>query len=596
VLNRDSGSLTTGMAGPPQRDSVSYHGVLGSGRLQTFVWVVCGAILLAGIVSAIRLAWVCDDAFISFRYAENLSNGLGLVYNAGERVEGYSNFLWTIAMAAAVKAGLDPVRFSEGAGLVCFAATILLLLRTGLRIFRERPEKRLYLPLAAVGLSLHRDARVFATGGLETALFALLATAVVIFAVEARSPRRHLLVGFLAVLAALTRPDGGIFLVVAALAPLHALLRKRSAKELLFVSLPGLALYVPYLVWKVVYYGDILPNTFYAKSAQVSYFSQGLNYLGLYLRSYWILALGIAGIGWLLFREMVRGAAEDHETFPWSGPRAPFLLLATIALYATFVAKVGGDFMFARFLIPVTPLLFLSLELISSRWSREEFRLGFILGAVLATWASPAPPAELKTLNNPTGIVLERTFYPAERIAEARRLGSQLHELTRGLPLKVAIFGSQAMLAYYARFPYVIEAHTGLTDRDIARARLKNRGRIGHEKSASWDYLRKRGVDLVFAFGLYRPGATPLSRVRLGDVDGTLVTYRRELVDALRSRGAQAPDVPSLLDRYITGMNEVPVEVLRGDYRELKAYYFDYNDDRERRAAFERALGTSPKG
>ena len=40
-----------------------------------------------------RLAWVCDDAFISYRYAEHLASGMGLVYNTGEAVEGYTNFL-----------------------------------------------------------------------------------------------------------------------------------------------------------------------------------------------------------------------------------------------------------------------------------------------------------------------------------------------------------------------------------------------------------------------------------------------------------------------------------------------------------------------
>src|SRR3954470_13240280 len=48
-----------------------------------------------GVYHAYELAWLSDDAFISFRYARNWVTGKGLVYNAGERVEGYTNFLWT---------------------------------------------------------------------------------------------------------------------------------------------------------------------------------------------------------------------------------------------------------------------------------------------------------------------------------------------------------------------------------------------------------------------------------------------------------------------------------------------------------------------
>ena len=64
-----------------------------------------GAIAAFGWLRAGQLSWLCDDAFISNRYAENLANGLGLVYNAGERVEGYTNLSWTLMLAAAARSG-----------------------------------------------------------------------------------------------------------------------------------------------------------------------------------------------------------------------------------------------------------------------------------------------------------------------------------------------------------------------------------------------------------------------------------------------------------------------------------------------------------
>src|SRR4029434_7187421 len=64
-----------------------------------------------------------DDAFITFRYAANLVAGHGLVFNPGERVEGYSNFLWTILIAAGLRLGIDPVGASKalGAGFAVLA-------------------------------------------------------------------------------------------------------------------------------------------------------------------------------------------------------------------------------------------------------------------------------------------------------------------------------------------------------------------------------------------------------------------------------------------------------------------------------------------
>src|SRR3990172_4480211 len=67
-------------------------------------------LLFIGSWRAVSLAWVCDDSFISFRYAEHLIQGHGLVYNAGERVEGYSNLLWTLLVALWMRASIDPIR------------------------------------------------------------------------------------------------------------------------------------------------------------------------------------------------------------------------------------------------------------------------------------------------------------------------------------------------------------------------------------------------------------------------------------------------------------------------------------------------------
>src|SRR5439155_1209101 len=84
--------------------------------------LVTAAALLAFHVRT--YAFLCDDAFISFRYARNFAHGHGLVFNPGfERVEGYSNFLWVVVLAGLDRLGLEPPRASL---LLSWASTLLL--------------------------------------------------------------------------------------------------------------------------------------------------------------------------------------------------------------------------------------------------------------------------------------------------------------------------------------------------------------------------------------------------------------------------------------------------------------------------------------
>ena len=59
-----------------------------------------------------------DDGMISMRFAKHLAAGHGLVWNAGgERVEGYSNFLWTIWIALGMRLGVSPEAWSAAWGI-----------------------------------------------------------------------------------------------------------------------------------------------------------------------------------------------------------------------------------------------------------------------------------------------------------------------------------------------------------------------------------------------------------------------------------------------------------------------------------------------
>src|SRR5262245_58345840 len=92
------------------------------------LWSLGFVVALAwALFQVARQAWTTDDAYISFRYAANLNDGLGLVYNAGERVEGYSNFLWTLWCAVGLELGVAAEAWTQVSGGVCYFVTLVLL-------------------------------------------------------------------------------------------------------------------------------------------------------------------------------------------------------------------------------------------------------------------------------------------------------------------------------------------------------------------------------------------------------------------------------------------------------------------------------------
>ena len=533
------------------------------------------AVCALAAADAWRGRWVGDDAFISFRYARNWVDGLGLVYNTGEQVEGYTNFLWTVLIGLFLKLELDPVGVSAALGVACFAGTLGVLAVASLWMREEVDWRAPFVPVAAVGWAACFHARIYATSGLETSLFTLLACLTIVGAGVSRAPLHWALTGSAGVLAALTRPDGALLLGLAGLAALYEAVQKRRVGGVLAVSVPGVVL-LAYAAWKLQFYGDLRPNTYYAKSAYLSWWDQGFRYLGFYFRSYWVLALG-----WpLAALAALRGATPTLR-------RTGALLAVAPALYLLYVARVGGGFMFGRFCIPVAPLLLLGIEAGLLALAPLRARLLLAGAAVwLAMLFAPMPDPERGAA---LGISDEWRQYPPELVARSRTVGRALGEVLEGTEPTVVIYGYQAMLAYYGGFPTVIEGVTGLTDAEIAHMAIAERGRPGHEKKASPAYLQRRGVDFLFEFPIPLPPGG-YTEIDFGPAKGRLVTYDRSLMGVLKERGAVFTDFELLLDEYLAGVGEVPADALAADYAAFRAYYFDHNEDPDREILFEAAL------
>lgn len=562
--------------------------------MQRGAWsfVVVAAAVAVAMAWAWQLRWSCDDAYISYRYAQHFVEGHGLVFNldpAERPVEGYTNFTWTLLLALGMQLGFtgDAVEaWAALLGTLCHGATVLVLGLCARQLGTA-------LPLAAIGFALHHHAASLAPAGLETALFTLLVTLVAHRLLVARNARDHALAGWLCLLAAMTRPDGAIVAVVAGAFALRATVHAGCRKHVLGFCLPFALVFVPYLLWRHSYYGYWVPNTFYAKSGGDPYPSQGWVYVWEYLKSYWVLAVPLLAAPMAWFRRGQEGARGQAMHSPQA------VLWALVVPYVAFVVWVGGDFMFARFLLPVTPLVLLFLDVACARGTLRQCALVACSIALGMLWRTH--PAWLDDYSNPRGFsdnraISVKEFAPGMPMTEALRVaGHYLRGVFEGLDVRIGIAGSHANLAYRSRVPVAVECAAGLTDAHIAHLPVPERGMVGHERNyhGYHDYLRRRGVQVMFELS-YADG-TVVDQYRQLDfpvVPARLVTWDRELMAELRRRdpNIRCVDFEQELDAYLAQLDTRPRADVERDYAAFRAFYFDHNDDAPRKARFEEWL------
>jgi hypothetical protein len=219
-------------------------------------------IALAIIARLIPGARTIDDAFITFRYAQNLLAGSGLVFNPGEQVLGTTTPLYALIMAGlALPFGGVNAPFPSLALMVnalADAATCLLLWQIGKRLGSERAGLISALVWAVAPYSV-----TFSIGGLETSMVVFLLT----FTVWAYLADHLVLTALSAAFSLLTRPDA--FILVG---PLILDRFWRAFHEPRKPIKPGelLVFLIPLALWgaiATIYFGSPLPHSIMAKLA-----------------------------------------------------------------------------------------------------------------------------------------------------------------------------------------------------------------------------------------------------------------------------------------------------------------------------------------
>ncbi|WP_033294126.1 ArnT family glycosyltransferase [Amycolatopsis jejuensis] len=458
-----------------------------NGYLRAGVLIV---VLGLSLVHQLMFGTVAEDAYISFRYSENLAAGNGLVFNPGEHVEGYSNFLWVI-LVALPKAwfGADIVTTAAVLGILCTLGSVLvsyyLANKLASRTGRESPALGI---VAAVFTATASGLAAYGPSGLETPLFLLL----VLSAFLALAHRHCVVAGLLSGLAVMTRPDG---LVVAGLVGVWLIagaVRARTWRALVGYAVGVLVLVVPWTVWRVSYYGHLLPNAVAAKSGAPLRWQ-------LHMGWHYLVDFGIAHQGylWLGLAAVVLLIAHRRTTSRADAPAVGigWLMLAVAACYAVFVGVTGGDWMPAwRMLAPVPPLIAIAAVAIFglSRRSPEAaaeplalVKTRYLAAGAIALCTVPLVVSQY----SPKMVPAMRSWAP--KIAENAEIGDWVkHTLPPGTT--IATFANGA-LSYEAGIGITVIDVLGLTDEHIARNGIrdvKTVGLVGHIAS-DYQYVTK---------------------------------------------------------------------------------------------------------
>ena len=318
--------------------------------------------------------WTLDDPFISFRYAFFLNHGQGLVFNPGERVEGYTNLLWTLWSAFGMILGFNPLCWSKISGVLLGLGCLRLLYRLGERIYPGNESRKALIAsllILLTGASFWWG--LWMLGGLETPLFSFLILGTAWrFSQEALNPQKKPIAGFLASLLILTRPDGAVWILALLIClGVFSFFWKNQKRNLTVYALSIFFVVVGYSLFKLSYYGQILPNTYYAK---VSDFSEDIKLGFFYISNALYISLGT----WLLYPKV----ALDPQHQPMGPSWLPVLLVVFLLFgwlrllvvnkenkplilflfmgwggYLCFILLSSGDWMPGfRFIVPVLPL------------------------------------------------------------------------------------------------------------------------------------------------------------------------------------------------------------------------------------------------
>lgn len=487
----------------------------------------------------VRFWFLCDDAFITFRFARNWVTGQGLTFNPGDvpAVEGYSNFGWLVLCALFEALGIPSHSVVPWISAACGA---LLVWRVHLVARRELGLSEAASLWGTLAVAASPAVGVWASSGLATMPFALLFFALAERWLLSDRSGDWRVDAALAVALTLIRIEGFAWVITLALG--SVVLRRSSgsipptlAARLGRALLAVAAVFGLYTAWRVQLYGTWLPHTALAKvSFGPRLLWRGVKYVGLF----WLTCL--VPLLTLLSAGLLRATEQ----------RTRWLAVLTLALaFPAYAVAVGGDFMpFGRLLLPSVPFVGLLLAGVLQEVSRRSHtsRAVSTLGiAALVLTLLPAADVHLV----PEGLRQRFHVRLSDKafLSESRRWSNQAANTVgftmrgRALaqiadPRDSVVAGAVGAVGYFSGIE-VLDQH-GLVTKEVAYRPVPDgplRTSPGHDKHVPPEFFVKYAPRFLYARA----------------VDGKLAAGRMK--DALEQW-----DVPTwVMDRYVPDYYEV---------------------------------------
>ena len=463
------------------------------------------------------LLWhMADDAYITYRYVANLLAGDGLVWNAAPfaRVDGNTDFLWSMLLAGVwALTGIEPptaapwLSLGLGYGMVAMVGVMAARLCVP---GASAMHRAVLVVLVLFGTVTHRGLVAYFSSGLGAALFNALWVG---WALVASSPHTLARAGgpfalaLLAALSGLARPEG--HLLLAATVVLLSWWRARGTlrpapwlSAVLLAVLPVLA----HVVWRRLYYGEWLPNTYYAKRSPPRPDS-GLRYLASYGFEFGVYVWLPVATWWCL-RRVPRLPALLSARGKELGVAAVVGTLLVHFAYYTFV--VGGDLFEYRVYSQLFPFLLLSMAAMSVQLGARPRTVllavgGFVTAALPVGWFKYTCRDEAIAPHAPSWLApLLRPYDDWQSWLRYRTTGMRNHEMRTNLAVFEQAAPSRArgtriprdgnpvgwgeaigVLGWVLPNVAIIDAY-GLTDRVIARTPLPSRDELLRQRTQQW--------------------------------------------------------------------------------------------------------------
>ena len=474
--------------------AASITGVAARITRQYAAAAVLGSTAILLLHSTFYFHYTSDDAYISYRYARNLSDGLGLVWNPGQHVEGYTNFLWVEIIAGLHHLGADIILSGRwlGFALAVIAAGGTYMLATRLV---DGAAGRVAGLVAALLLASSGAWALWASAGLEPPLFATLLLAAVMLHLREREHPLTPASGVIWALVAMTRPDGLVLVAVSGIFKIgDAFARLRTTRgterslaheigALLLWVAAFAAVFAPYFVWRYATYGWLYPNTYYAKvGVGLDQYDRGFRYLASFLEQ--------SG-GWLFLVVPLAVAMAPIRR------AAALYIFALLVAWMAYVAYIGGDSLLRfRFFAPVMPLFYAlivaSMAALIDAIPRERRSHAWLPQAAIAFVVLAAIVFTLHPSSADSNLIVGERRAVADRVDIGRWFRENLPGDTTVAAVPVGA------IAYASRLT-VIDM-LGINDEHIAHRDVDlGEFAAGHEKYDS-DYVLDRQPDIIILF------------------------------------------------------------------------------------------------